>query len=302
MSSQKENDLNLANISKRITSLPLLPAVICELMSANPNDDDFFQKVADIAKYEPSLSARVLKIVNSINASPVEPITDISQALIRAGSDEVLSCITMLSVAKVFTPANDEQKNLWKHSIDTACFAQFIAKSNPDLKIEPNMAYTCGLLHDLGRFVLFNLSSKSVDFIAAKDWETPPELTEIEMQYFGFTHTQIGYLAAKRWQLPKVIGEVIKHHHNYTGIILKGFSKRLNQLIYVIQLADFLSMYFMNHSQWNKLSKDEFTEEVQAKCIARFIDKLELDQQALIDAIPEILVQSDEGMKKLRIG
>ena len=301
MSSQKANDLNLANISKRISSLPLLPSVVCELMSANPDDDDFFQKIADIAKYEPSLSARMLRIVNSISASPIAPVTDINQALIRAGSDEVLSCITTLSVAKVFTPANDEQKSLWQHSIETACFAQHIAQSNPALSIEPSMAYMSGLLHDLGRFVLFNLSSKSIDFIAAKDWETPAELSDVEMQYLGFTHTQVGYLAAIRWQLPKLIRKVIKHHHNYNQLKGLGFAKDTKQLIYVTQLADYLSMYFMNNEDWQELDETALIESVFTERVLKIAAEIGASSKEIIDAVPTILSQSHEGMEKLRI-
>jgi putative nucleotidyltransferase with HDIG domain len=301
MSSKKANDLNLANISKRISSLPMLPSVVCELMSAKPGDDDFFQKIADIAKFEPSLSARVLRIVNSISASPVSPITDINQALIRAGSDEVLSCITMLSVARVFTPVNDEQKSLWQHSIETAHFAHYLAQSNSALNIEPSMAYISGLLHDLGRFVLFNLSSKSIDFIAAKDWETPAELTEVEMQYLGFTHTQVGYLAAIRWQLPKLISKVIKHHHNYNQLKGLGLSGDTKKLVYVVQLADYLSMYFMNNADWKDLDEAALVESLFTERVLHMMDEIGVDPKKLIAAAPEVLSQSFEGMKKLRI-
>ncbi len=301
MSSRNANDLNLANISKRISSLPLLPSVVCELMSVNPDDDDFFKKITDIAKYEPSLSARMLRIVNSISASPIAPVTDINQALIRAGSDEVLSCITTLSVAKVFTPANDEQKSLWRHSIETAYFAQHLAQSNTALNIETSMAYTSGLLHDLGRFVLFNLSSKSIDFIAAKDWETPVELAEVEMQYLGFTHTQVGYLAAIRWQLPKLISKVIKHHHNYNQLKGLGFDIETKNLIYVVQLADYLSMYFMNHVDWQELDQTELMESLFNERVQKMAGEIGIDSKELIDAVPDVLSQSNEGMKKLRI-
>lgn len=301
MRSNNNHSLNLANITKRIKSLPLLPSVICELMQLNPDSDDFFEKIAEIAQFEPALTTRVLSIVNSISAAPVDPVVDIHQALIRAGSDEVLSCITLLSVAQVFTPVSDEQKNLWQHSIETALFSQYLALQNKVVELDSSMAYSCGLLHDLGRFVLFNLSSHSIDFIGVKDWQTPEELPEVELKYLGFTHVQVGEMAAKRWQLPKVIGQVIKYHHDYDHIGQLELSKALKQLIYTIQLADYLSMYCLYNPHWKTLDESELTEAIELNCIAKVSDALELDVPSLVAAIPSIIKQGQQGMQKLKI-
>ncbi|MEH6444750.1 MAG: HDOD domain-containing protein [Oceanospirillaceae bacterium] len=298
---KNENKLTLRNINKRLKILPALPSSVCELMQLNSESDDFFAKIAEISQYEPSLTTRVLKVVNSIKASPVKPITDINQALVRAGCDEILSFITMMSVAQVFTPVSDNQKKLWQHSIEVALFSRYLASNNPSTDVDPNLAYTSGLLHDIGRLVLFNLSTSSVDFIASKHWSTPVELPEIESQYFGFTHAQVGYLAAKRWQLPQVITDVIMFHHVYAEKELLGLSGNFKQLLYIIQLSDYLSMYLMKDNAWQELDDAQLLTEITHNCVSKISKNLKIDSNHLILEIPAIVEKAKQSMRKLRI-
>ncbi|MFT5706365.1 MAG: putative nucleotidyltransferase with HDIG domain [Oceanospirillaceae bacterium] len=299
--STTSNKLNLKNIYKRIGHLPLLPSVVCDLMQLDPDSIHFLEQIEDLSKHEPSLAVRVLQIANSVQASPMKPITDIHQALIRTGSDDILSFLSRFSVTKVLTPMKSDERNLWRHSIETAYLSEYIARANPKLLIDPNLAYSCGLLHDIGRFVLFNVASKSIDFLESKDWKTPSELSDTETQFFGFTHAEVGSLAAQRWKLPAVITQVITHHHNYSKIDLFKFPDNFKNLLQVIQLSDFISTCLEKNANWKDFNQQQLLDEIQNNWISKLDNQFAIDTVDLVNTIPLIVNKSNESMMKLRL-
>ncbi|MEH6444593.1 MAG: HDOD domain-containing protein [Oceanospirillaceae bacterium] len=295
------NKLNLDNIYKRIENLPLLPSVLNDLMLLDLNSNHCMERLKDISRHDPSLAARILRIANSAHASPIKPITDIQQAVVRTGSDDTLAFLTKLHVVKVFTPVTDDERYLWRHSIEAAYFAEYIAQANPKLNIDPKLAYTCGLLHDIGRFVLFDIASKAFDFISSKEWINPKELSDTESHFLGFDHAEVGNLAAERWHLPKDITLAIKLHHNYSQLNPNEFPEHFVDLLHVIQLSDFISIFLGNKTNWQMLKQHRLLDEIKSNCISKINKCPTINTIDLIKNIPLIVDKVNDRMKQLHL-
>jgi HD-like signal output (HDOD) protein len=98
----------------------------------------------------------------------------------------------------------------------------------------PDLAFTAGLLHDLGKVVV----ATSLDAAGALLEHPLPEhglhSVEAERAYLGTDHTELGELLALKWRLPKEIGGAARWHH----APLEAPAATLRYLATVVQVAD----------------------------------------------------------------
>ena len=142
-------------LARKIDDLPLLPQVLARIVQLDPESDRYFDEFALLAREDPALAVKVIALANSAASSPASPMISIKDALVRVGTASVRSLVTSLAVQRVFIPTDRSQIRLWQHSIAAGVAAESIAALTPGLGIEPNEAYLVGLLHDVGRFVMF---------------------------------------------------------------------------------------------------------------------------------------------------
>jgi len=298
---KKKRKLTLSLVDEKVHDLPLLPAVVCELMSLSNDTTNFFEKVTTLSKSDPALATRILQIVNSAASAPAHNIMNLNQALIRVGVDKILSLISILSVIRVFTPTTEQQKEIWKHSIETAIFSEFLTLHIKEFQINRNLAYTCGLLHDIGRFVMFELSSKAIDTIESKGWNTPLELPELEHKLIGFTHAEVGYLAAKRWNLPSSVTNVIHYHYHYGIWSATNAPTEIKQLITIIQFADSLSVFIDKNPGWSDWDDGTLEQEIRKFCIHKSWPDINFPIELLIRELPIMNNECNQAMEDLRL-
>jgi HD-like signal output (HDOD) protein len=154
------NTLTLADVDKKLEDLPLLPSVVARLLALSPSDEEYFEKVVALAKEDPPFALRVIRLSNAASSSPASVITDIQRAVVRVGAHQISGLIASMAVMRVFFPRTQRERNMWVHAIRTAVAAKAIARMVPTLKVDPEEAYLCGLLSDVGRFVLMDIVPK----------------------------------------------------------------------------------------------------------------------------------------------
>jgi len=263
----EQQQKTVARINKTIDNLPLLPSAIAQLMALSISDDHYFEKVKELAQQDPTFTARLIKVSNSAANSPLQQITSISQAVSRIGSRQIKGLITTFAIAKIFVPSNISELNLWVHSIQVAIASQAIARMAPELNINPEQAYLCGLLHDIGRFVLFSAVPDGPARIDEKDWDTPEELLVAEKEVCGLTHAKLGGYAVQRWGLPGQIANVITNHHEYHYLRANPSEVKEAHLIQIVQMADHLSVLMLRDPDILYLPPKELQQLIEEKCI-----------------------------------
>ena len=226
-------------LAQRLQQLPLLPAVVTEILSLDSGADDYLDRLVRLARRDPPFAVRVLQCANSAHSAPLTPIASLERAAMRLGTEQCAGLVLALAVVKVFVPKTDAQRFLWVHSLQTALFATRFCQDIRSLRRDCDQAYVCGLLHDIGRFVQFEGAPADISRIDDMHWTAPEELVEIERSALGYDHTLLGWHACKKWSLPDSVGEVILHHHDqFPPPSLPGPI----DLVRVVQWADMLSM------------------------------------------------------------
>ena len=293
-SRERHTESNLEKITHHVDQLPMLPGVLFQLMQLDPDDNAFYDHVHNLAKADPPLATFILGYANSAASSPHHKINSLQSALTRVGSQTIVDLVTALSVSKVFIPSRPEHKALWRHSIETATLASFISKISYHHDIDPEMAYMCGLLHDIGRFVLFQFAPQALQETEAMGWASPDELPVVEKQVIGTSHAEVGYIACKKLNLPSIVSNVVKHHHNYDIFRNTKVPKAFRELVLIIQFADFLSVMALKTEDWKKLSSNDLKKHIRSHCIIPNWGDHELPVDMIAEAYPMLISKSDK--------
>jgi putative nucleotidyltransferase with HDIG domain len=130
------------------------------------------------------------------------------------------------------------RRELAVHNLAVACCAGCIAEIMSP-KMDSQLAYAAGLLHDIGKLALDDAMPKSFDRIADEAKSRSCSTCEVEAEYLGIDHTIIGKRLAQRWRLPNEITLAIWLHHNDSVAISQDM--REATIVPVVQLADLIA-------------------------------------------------------------
>jgi putative nucleotidyltransferase with HDIG domain len=254
-------------IARRLEELPLLPAVVAEIASMDPDSPEFVQQVEDLARTDPPFALRLLKMANGGSRPPENPILTIPQSIMRIGARPLASTITSMAVMRVFVPTTKGQKNLWNHALQVAECAREIAAQQPELNTKPEVAYLAGLLHDVGRFVMFDESPKELGAVDESGWTNADQLVAAELEICGYDHATLGAMACESWRLPLPVTQMIRDHHVYDGRRTDVWEPEMERLIRIVQTADCLSFLLMSNPGFLKLDHDTRRDLIRKACV-----------------------------------
>ncbi len=239
--------ITMEEIERKVEELPLLPYVMMGLLQLKPEEESFLDKVLKLSQQDPTFALQIIRLANS--TVPNKQIKSLQEAVASVAIQGMTGLIASMASLGVFVPVHQGEKDLWIHSIQVAVIASRMASLLPDLKIDPNQAYMCGLLHDIGRFVMFDSVPSELQKVEAKNWQNPEELVDAELDICGFDHSKLGGRVGIKWGLPETVRRVVAYHHMYTEQqqkAIRNHDVHLSNLLNVIQLADCLSMLLIN--------------------------------------------------------
>jgi HD-like signal output (HDOD) protein len=145
-------------IIAKVKNLPTVSQAALRLVGlldqpAISNDD-----VVVVLKYDNVLTAKLLRACNSPYFGFDEQISSVEQAVLILGHQQILHMVLSLAFGGVMSTSLPgyaiEAKELWSHSLTTAVAAEQLVKSGLPIETEPPVAFTAGLLHDIGKLAL----------------------------------------------------------------------------------------------------------------------------------------------------
>ena len=210
--------VTISQLIAKVRTVYSLPQTFHRLQEVVQNPDSSMSDIGEVLMADQALSARILQLANSSFYGFPSRIETISHAVTMIGAEQMVALVQGTCVASIFSHVPRELVNMelfWKHSIACGVTARLIAAR----RREPNTErfFLLGLLHDIGRLVLFqHLPAESAVALASAGRDQRP-LHRTELEVFGFDHAAIGYELLRTWKLPSRLCEPIKMHHNYTA-------------------------------------------------------------------------------------
>lgn len=171
-------------------------------------------QVADVIGKDTSLTAKLLKLVNSPFYGLPHRVDSISRAVMVLGSQEVSTLALGISAMNAFKDIPPELINMrtfWEHSMAVGVYARLLGAAAARNTSE--RLFVAGVLHDIGRLVIFKkLPHAAVEAIYYAKANMLP-LCVAEGEVLGFSHPLIGGLLLKAWKFPEALVATVSCHH-----------------------------------------------------------------------------------------
>lgn len=212
------NTITLDTVLDNIHRLPSLPAVVNELILALSDDGLSVDELAHGIEKDQALSARALRVANSPFYGMQKSISSIHDAIVVLGFRAVGSLVTTAALTDFFKAPEltwFDQSTFWRHSLGTAVCGRKLADQ---ARLDPEIGFTAGLLHDIGRLLLVVCCTKQYE--AAVIWREEHDsfLLEAEREVLGVTHAEAGAALAQHWNFaPSIQVAVATHHQPVAG-------------------------------------------------------------------------------------
>jgi signal transduction histidine kinase/HD-like signal output (HDOD) protein len=202
------------NRIKTSRNLPSLPHVLVKLLEICAEEPNTIKEVSQIIDKDASLSAKVMRLVNSAYYGLPNRVAGIEQALLLLGTNTIKNMAISASVYQAFGRAKDSPvfrlKLFWWHSLMCATLARLIATKTS--YTAPDEAFLSGLLHDIGKLVLWANFPKEYGEIRRSHRNKPDLLLAGEMR-LGATHCEVGAWMINRWNLQSFMADAVLYHH-----------------------------------------------------------------------------------------
>lgn len=266
----------LDEVIKRIHDLPSLSAVVVELLTSMEDEDVDIHVLGAKIAHDQALTAKTLRLANSSFYGMPSKVTTIPQAMSVLGFHSIRTLVTACAVSASFpngTGGPFDFKSFWRHSVATAACAKLLAKRH---KLNPETAFTAGLLHDIGTLVLATRFPAEYAQMLAHRNRHDCYIIEAEQAVFGLDHAATGSALAAHWKFPEAIQRAVAEHHRDDCIgppSLQLLVHAANTVAHALDLSgheDDLAPP-MSHAVWQALglSGDEWKQlfaETEASC------------------------------------
>jgi len=172
------------------------------------------QQLSEVIMRDPSLAARILKLVNSSYYALPTKVDTVSRAVAVIGMHELSSLVYSLCAVQSFSRISSGITNMntfWRHGVYCGLAAKAIASRVNCLNTE--RLFVAGLLHDIGTLTInarFPEIAEESIFQARGD---EGNLARAEQDALGFDHAYLGALMLQNWHLPEATCDAIRYHH-----------------------------------------------------------------------------------------
>ncbi|MFZ4534681.1 HDOD domain-containing protein [Propionivibrio sp.] len=203
---------SLDELPSHAKALPSMPEVVNYLIRSLGDESADVDTIAHHINSEPVIVARLLAAANSAASGLSTHIFSAKQAFLVLGADRVISIIlaSALSYRYDTRSAGFDARLLWRHSLGVAACARVLAEHTG---VNRDLAFTGGLLHDIGQLLMYTASP--VSYIQALELHHKDDIPIIaaERTVFGYDHAEAGRALAITWKLPNNIADAIAAHH-----------------------------------------------------------------------------------------
>jgi putative nucleotidyltransferase with HDIG domain len=207
------NRLTPEQLAAGVQDLPSLPAVVMELLSSIEQEDIDISVLAKKVSYDQALTAKTLRLANSSTYGLQVKVTTIQQAITFLGFQTTRNLITAAAITGCFPSGlctGFHDKAFWRHSIATAACARALARR---MRFNQDIAFTAGLLHDIGRLVLVTGHPDAYAQVVAWHAQHGGDWQDAEQAILGIDHVDAGVALADHWNFSSTMRQAIAYHH-----------------------------------------------------------------------------------------
>jgi putative nucleotidyltransferase with HDIG domain len=231
----------LQQIVQQVDRLPQLPQVAMRVSQMLEDTEINAERLSEIIRLDPGFTSQVLRLCNSAAYGFSRRISTVKEAVAILGFSTlrsmVYTIIAKVALDRAVPGYSLDEGDLWYNALTCAVYAKHIGQKErlPD----PELAFTGGLLRDIGKIVLGDFVGANYNEIEQLTSKERIDFLTAEERVIGFNHCIVGTRVAERWNLPPLLVNIIRHHHNPLKLP-PGLTPLESKIICVVHLADAL--------------------------------------------------------------
>jgi HD-like signal output (HDOD) protein len=210
-----------AEIARRIDACPKLASLssinqaLGELLKS---DLSFNSQIAEVIRRDPSLTARLLRMVNSVFFDLTSKVNNIEEAVFYLGLRQIRELARATPVIEEMEQMQDcalklPWRELWRHSIGSAIMTREILANTATMLVDDDTDYIIGLLHNVGKVVQATAFPEEYGRIVEQECRDTNEVCALERQAIGWDHARIGgYYLQRHRVAPMIVDSVLYHN------------------------------------------------------------------------------------------
>jgi len=196
---------------EELERLPAQPSVAMGVVWVADEPHSSARDLAGALTADPSLTARVLRLANSAYYGLSRRVADVGFAVTVVGFPTIRA-MAAASASGLFEPgARAVPQGFWEHSVAVAAACSALAVR---AGVRAPEAFALGLLHDLGRALLFRTDPERYDAVAAEARAARAPLSRVERDAFGLGHDEAAARVFAAWRFPEDFIEAVSVHHS----------------------------------------------------------------------------------------
>jgi len=197
------------DVLEQLTELPALAPIVQQALVLIEQEDFDWREVAEVIAQDQNLVAQLLKLANSALTGLRRKVTSLPTALRILGARSVRNLLLTMTV-RPFLQAPSELQ-LWEHSLACGLVAKRLAQQTQ--LVDPEEAFTAGLLHDIGKTLLMRFFPQSYRRVQQIARRQGCPIFVAERLIFSVTHAEVGAWLLERWRIPLPFCEAVAAHH-----------------------------------------------------------------------------------------
>jgi putative nucleotidyltransferase with HDIG domain len=194
-----------SELRSRVAQLPPLPEVLLATVATLDRGNARLGDVAELLQRDQALTARVLRLANSAFYGVPGRVASVHDAISLIGLRSLRSLVATAALTQQVPLPRDssfETGVFWRHTVAVAFAARFLAAAHA---LDEEMAYTAGLLHDVGRLALAAHFPQAHTALVQAIRTAGHGGRALERQLLGTDHAEVGAIVAEHWHLPNPV-------------------------------------------------------------------------------------------------
>lgn len=192
-------------------SITAMPSSAQRAFQLATNPDAEARDFVELIGSDEALSARIIKIANSVFFDRGSRSESIEECVNKIGINELRSLLTANTLADILPSRHGARSQLWANDLGTAISAKILCERI--LPAKAPSAFLGGLMHDVGKLLLLQRRPDEYSQIMLLVQQKTHDFSLAEQELFAFDHTQVGQLIAEKWMFTPDITEIIRSHH-----------------------------------------------------------------------------------------
>lgn len=191
------------------------PDVCIRIFELMEDDAASAPAIGDVISRDTSLTARLLRIVNSPFYGFSRRIDTVSRAVAVIGTSELYNLAVAVTAVTSFSRIPNFVVNIdtfWRHGICAGIIARALARRCKIL--HPERLFVAGVLHDVGSLIVYQRAPELARDLLLSSQGNEALLARGEAQTLGFDHAELGAMLLDAWQLPQELTDAIRWHHD----------------------------------------------------------------------------------------